>query len=328
MEYGLIIYTKTDNLGDDIQSYATAKYLPRIDYYIDRESMHTFYPNSQRQVAVILSGWYLYEHLHWPPSPFICPLIISTHFDTYYSRAWGQPLENNLVLEEYGASWLNRYGPVGARDNYTLELLRRFNIKSYFSGCITLTLKPFANVENHNKIVAVDISKELQDYIALQAGETPIFKTHKLALSEYGMERRFMLVEEYLKLYQGAKLVVTSRLHAALPAIALGTPVLFVKDTRFFNRTQTYLQRMNAAFEWEIINGIYSYNFRAPLMNPVSCHDIQSAVSERCTDFVSNMGDQDGDVISSEIIMRDMGMRIEHAKALIQRNYDTYGRSQ
>lgn len=328
MEYGLIAYIGTDNLGDDIQSYATAKYLPRIDYYIDRESLHTFYPKNQRQIAVIMAGWFLYEHLHWPPSPFIHPLIISTHFDTYYSRAWGQPLENNLVLEEYGASWLNRYGPVGARDNYTLELLRKFNIKSYFSGCITLTLKPFANVENHNEIVAVDISKELQGYITQQTGKVPIFRTHKLVLSEYGMEQRFMLVEEYLKLYQGAKLVVTSRLHAALPAIALGTPVLFVKDTRFFNRTQTYLPRIHAAFEWEIIGGIYSYDFNAPLINPVSCCDIQSTVSERCTDFISSMECQEGDVVPPEIIMQDMGMRIEHAKALVQRNYDTYGTPQ
>lgn len=327
MEYGLITYIETDNLGDDIQSYATAKYLPHIDYYIDRESLHTFHSKNQRQIAVILAGWFLYEHLHWPPSPFIRPLIISTHFDTYYSRAWGQPLENNLVLEAYGASWLNRYGPVGARDNYTLELLRKFYIKSYFSGCITLTLKPFENVEKHDKIVAVDISKELQGYIAKQTGETPIFRTHKLALSQYGLEQRFMLVEEYLKLYQGAKLVVTSRLHAALPAIALGTPVLFVKDKRFFNRTQTYLPRMNAAFEQEIMEGVFSYDFNAPLMNPVSCHDIQSAVSERCTAFISSMERQEGDVISSEVIMQDMGMRIEHAKALVQRNYETYGRS-
>lgn len=324
MKYGLIVYKGTNNLGDDIQSYATAKYLPHVDYYIDRESMHTFYPEDQRQVAVILAGWFLYEHLHWPPSSFIHPLVISTHFDTYYSRAWGQPLENNMVLEGYGALWLKRYGPVGARDDHTLELLRKFNIEAYFSGCITLTLKQLPGVEMNNKIIAVDVSKELQTHIEEQTGEPPICKTHKIGLSGYEIDQRFALVEKYLKLYQGARLVVTTRLHAALPAIALGTPVLFIKDSRFFNRTQTYLPRMHSVCEKEIITGSYSYDFNAPQENPNPCKDIQNEVFNRCTAFISSMERQEGNVVSAETVVQDMAMRIEHAKAIIQRNYDLY----
>lgn len=30
MKYGLIVYRGTNNLGDDIQSYATAAYLPHV----------------------------------------------------------------------------------------------------------------------------------------------------------------------------------------------------------------------------------------------------------------------------------------------------------
>lgn len=176
----------------------------------------------------------------------------------------------------------------------------------------------------NNKIVAVDISKELQKHIAEQTGEFPICKTHKLVLSEYKIDQRFALVEKYLKLYQGARLVVTTRLHAALPAIALGTPVLFIKDSRFFNRTQTYLPHMHSAFETELINGVYPYDFNAPLENPDSYKDIQNEVSDRCKNFVSAMECQEESVVTTEAIVRDMAMRIEHAKALIQRNYGLY----
>lgn len=229
-----------------------------------------------------------------------------------------------MVLEGYGASWLKRYGPVGARDDHTLELLRRFNIEAYFSGCITLTLKRFSGVEMNGKIVAVDVSKELQKHIAEQTGEFPVCKTHKLLLSEYEIEQRFALVEEYLKFYQGAKLVVTTRLHAALPAIALGTPVLFIKDSRFFNRTQTYLPRMHSAFETEITNGAYTYDFNAPRENPDTYKDIQNEVFDRCRNFVSAMERQEESIVTTETIVRDMAMRIEHAKALIHRNYSLY----
>ena len=37
MKYGLIYYKNTHNLGDDILSYVGKKFLPKVDYYIDRE---------------------------------------------------------------------------------------------------------------------------------------------------------------------------------------------------------------------------------------------------------------------------------------------------
>lgn len=36
-KYGLIVFKNTDNIGDDIQSYAQSQFLPHIDYVIDRE---------------------------------------------------------------------------------------------------------------------------------------------------------------------------------------------------------------------------------------------------------------------------------------------------
>lgn len=32
MKYGLIYYRDTDNLGDDILSYAGRRFLPKVDY--------------------------------------------------------------------------------------------------------------------------------------------------------------------------------------------------------------------------------------------------------------------------------------------------------
>ena len=39
MKFGLVVYKQTDNIGDDILSYAGSRFLPQIDYVIDREQL-------------------------------------------------------------------------------------------------------------------------------------------------------------------------------------------------------------------------------------------------------------------------------------------------
>ena len=79
MKYGLFVVNKTRNIGDDIQAYATKRFLPRVDYYIDRDHADEFIPNSNEYVASIINGWYLQYTLNWPLSPFIYPLPVSIH---------------------------------------------------------------------------------------------------------------------------------------------------------------------------------------------------------------------------------------------------------
>ena len=54
MKYGLIVFRETENIGDDIQSYAALKFLPKVDYYVEREHMDTFVPNNKEYVREII----------------------------------------------------------------------------------------------------------------------------------------------------------------------------------------------------------------------------------------------------------------------------------
>ena len=58
MKYGLIYYKNTHNLGDDILSYVGKKFLPKVDYYIDREHLDVFIPDEKEYVATIANGWF------------------------------------------------------------------------------------------------------------------------------------------------------------------------------------------------------------------------------------------------------------------------------
>ena len=42
MKYGLLYYKDTDNIGDDIQTYAQSLFLPSIDYIVDRDNIDSF----------------------------------------------------------------------------------------------------------------------------------------------------------------------------------------------------------------------------------------------------------------------------------------------
>lgn len=134
MKYGMIYYHKTDNLGDDILSYAGKQFLPQVDYYIDRESLDVFTPETKEYVAAIVNGWYLHYHYTFQPSPYLIPLFIGTHFSK------DQKIFNDYsYLDGNVTDYLKQHAPIGCRDFHTMETLHQKGIDSYFSGCLTLT---------------------------------------------------------------------------------------------------------------------------------------------------------------------------------------------
>ncbi len=131
MKYGLLYWRETNNIGDDIQAYAAMRFLPRVDYLIDREAPNALETPANERVAVIMNGWLLYNTFNWPPSNALYPLCVSMHFVDKHQADY---------LNGLGGDWLRAYGPVGCRDEYTRNLLASKNIDAYFSGCLTLTL--------------------------------------------------------------------------------------------------------------------------------------------------------------------------------------------
>lgn len=286
MHYGIVVYFDTENLGDDIQTYAAERFLPQIDYIIDREKMDAFHTDDGSEVAVILNGWYLYMHINWPPSPFIRPFLVSMHFDTYYSWLAGERITKNYVFEDYGGEWLKRNGAVGCRDYETVKLLGQFGIPAYFSGCLTLTLEPYQNVNKHGKICLVDVSENVSGFVESHSTVGTLKLTHVIRPETHIWEKRREAVKDRLKLYQGASLVVTSRLHAALPCLAFGVPVLYIKENWSLNRTATWIGFLNYTTEQDLIAGTYKYDFSCPMKNPDGYTALREELIKTCKEFV------------------------------------------
>ncbi|MFV0518777.1 MAG: polysaccharide pyruvyl transferase family protein [Lachnospirales bacterium] len=325
MKYGVIINKDTFNLGDDIQSYATEQFLPHTDYEIDREKMDSFCSKDGERVATIMGGWFLYNHLNWPPSPFIYPLPISMHFDTFYSKTMGEKITKNFVFEDCGATWFLENGPVGARDEGSKKMLEKFGIPTYFSGCITLTINPFENVVKHNKICLVDISEDVKNFVKENATLECIEMTHSVSLKALTWEKRKEIVEKQLKYYQGASLVVTTRLHVALPCLVLGVPVLFIKERWALNRTGTWLEYVNNTEKEALLSGEYAYDFDNPLENSDKYMIVRNNIIKSCEEYILDCEKKELEYLDKSMFL-DGCRRTERLKKLMHLRIDKYER--
>ena len=111
MKFGLMVEQDTRNIGDDVQAYVTKRFLPRVDYYVDRNHIDEFVPDTEEKIAVITNGWFLQYTLNWPPSPYIKPLPISMHF-TYKDWFW-DTTDRAYHLQGYGLEYLKSIEPIG-----------------------------------------------------------------------------------------------------------------------------------------------------------------------------------------------------------------------
>ena len=244
-KYGLVYYHSTENIGDDIQSYAFARFMPSVDYLVDRENLDAFQTSGERIYTPIF-GWLMHSPLNFPPSVYLATDIISFHM--------AKPFNS------YGYLYLKQHEPIGCRDTATLERLGALGIDAYFSGCVTLTLERFSNATPHGKIVLVDVPETVEAYVKTQ-GADYLTRTHAVPNeNKPSWAERTAAVEELLRLYQGARLVITTRLHAALPTLALGVPVLLVRDD-FDSRFTPYLEHVRHLTVAEFLAGGYDlYN--------------------------------------------------------------------
>jgi hypothetical protein len=253
MKYGLLTYAENKryfNVGDYIQSLAARQFLPRVDEFVNREALGDYRGGPLKLIA---NGWFTHNAARWVPAPQIEPLFVSFHVNNTAAPA---------MLDAKGVDYLKAHQPIGCRDRFTMELLREQGIEAYFSGCLTLTLDSYKvpDTERGDAVYIVDplygyptYEKVTYDYRrflrAVQSGD--LFKIGRRArhlarfidpdllksathinqeppANTFSDEQKFSMAEDLMHKYARAKLVITSRIHCALPCLALGTPVVFV----------------------------------------------------------------------------------------------------
>lgn len=285
MKYGIMYYKETDNIGDDIQTYAATRFLPHIDYYIDREKLNSFVPYEKEKVSVIMNGWFLHNKAAWPPSPYINPLMHSMHFTSLNNIDVGE-----LYLQGKGGEYLKKYQPIGCRDEETEKRLRNNGIDTYFSGCMTLTIEKQKNIEKKSYICAVDLDEKSLEILKKNTDREIKEITHSINptnIAKKTFEERMNNVKELLRTYQAAHVVFTNRLHVALPCLAIGTPVVLIHKENFEkDRLGTYLKYLTSYTDVEFEKENIKEIIEKPINTSEKIKDIREKLINKCQKFI------------------------------------------
>lgn len=285
---GLLVCSGTadvKNIGDYIQSVAQEQFYDKIDIFVEREHLNEY--SSTAKTKLIMNGWFMHHPDCFPPSESIVPLFVSFHI---------VPRIESRFFTSETIAYLKQYEPIGARDTGTMNMLQKYDIKSYFSGCLTLALglkyKSGIKREERKEIVFVDPAydfpgwgrkanviccasamkslachfgtiRKLYKVFVAEGGNRlprylfPIYKilaaasfyevyskmfsdelllhsdyiTHTVKQKEYRTnESKMDYARRLISRYSNAKMVITSRIHCALPCLGVETPVIFVNS--------------------------------------------------------------------------------------------------
>ena len=316
MKTGIVMHKSSLNIGDDIQSLAAYRIIGNSNYILDRENLNN--PELQDEIKLLCNGWFMEKPQNWPPSENIKPLFISMHI-THNNNAIDYMLNRKLI------TYYKKHEPIGCRDYHTVKLFESIGVKAYFSGCLTLTLEnKFTDKDRINEILFVDaFNKNLPETLrnnyynqlvpkSIQKNVT--FIKHSHSNPEMTETERFDAAEKLLDRYAKAHLVVTSRIHVALPCVALGTPVLFldvgfnVANSRnrfdgiidYFNVFNNKDFPYSSNYPIDLLfrkTGLYKYYFNGPAIkfdwenppkNPIDVKPIARKIRKSVSDFLNS----------------------------------------
>jgi hypothetical protein len=276
--FALIGYRGTGNIGDEIQSLASRQFLPRVDFVVDREFLNLFEIPEGGRAKMILHGWFSHQPENWPPSESLIPLITSLHLSP------GKPSE--VILREPAVKYLKGLGPIGARDFGTLEALQKAGVESFFSSCMTLTHNRRSVERDGDLLVANEIPDDVFDVIQKKTKKKIQWTSHT-GYDDENQTKRFEIAEDLLKTYSRASVVVTTRLHCALPCVAMGTPVLLLdtaKDQWRFGGLNDFFHHCSPT---EFLKDNNIYDVDAPPSNPDRHLPYRDVLIRRAKEFVA-----------------------------------------
>lgn len=239
MKYGRLTFTaainSTDlcNLGDIVQVFAVdiiyhAMHIDKKDIVnISIDELGTY---QGEKVLLPIAGYFNYRRKApaFPTSEDIIPVFLSLY------------TTSRLYLNKH--EFWKKQGPIGCRDEKTMQLMRKKGYDAWLFGCMTMLFPKRDFMPQTQHVFIVDAEPGVFDYIPEELMKSAECITHE-AKVDWKMSREQIaqemenktrkLLERY---YKEATLIVTSRLHCAVPCIAMGIPTVVVRkgfDERF-----------------------------------------------------------------------------------------------
>jgi len=275
----------SSNIGDEMQAMGALGQFPQVDMFLSRDSLHKGLPTGPD---------YIFEHLQWKSRRPTVVVIMNSWFGKYWRaphediypifQSWhwnvntAEEIQPQEVFEQ-NMAYLRTKQPIGARSMHTRDFLIKHNVSSYFTACLTLSIRnrflahPY---ERTDEIFIVDVPRRtfdpnlLKKFFPQWVLESATYLTQDIEARHYpNPNLKMTLAMDYLKAYARAKLVITERVHVALPSLAMGTPVIFlVPNSNYGDSRHTgIMDLMRVVKGDDHADVLKDYDFRSPPPN-------------------------------------------------------------
>ena len=193
------------SLGDEVHFSPGVQYLPFLDTSLERDNLNDS-QSSNKIITTFINAWWGSPNATWPPYSNIDPIMLSVHIGAGMQKHWAKQIE-----------YLRQRAPIGCRDYSRLEFFRQFGVDAYFSGCLTLLMEnPNISGKRTDNIYIVDVEDSFIKLLPIAVQEKAIRVTHSLRTNVDSLAR-FTEAYRVMEMYGSAKLVITQRIHCALP---------------------------------------------------------------------------------------------------------------
>jgi len=310
----ILAYPDSNNLGDYIQSIAAKQWI-HSDHILglDRDRLNTYNGPS---VKLVMNGWFMEEPMNWPPSNKIIPLFLSFHLNPSaqkemltpqgikYLKAH-QPIgcrdkHTQKTLEEKGVkTYFSACLTLGLKRNLYVapQTIRKGILVISPMERLLPEPKTFSLTQTNNffnvliqalkfpfKYFQYKIAMGKLDNFLADSNEKVSWHSQLIDRKKESESTRIIAAENQLKLIASAQLVITSRIHSALPAAAFDTPVLFLSDGLNHPNQKSRLEGMEAFFP--IINSseLASWKNKKPKLSEVH-HPFVKMIREEISAF-------------------------------------------
>ena len=333
MKNAILVYDPIHNIvniGDYIQSIAARQFCSNVPVYLNREKLNEYKGD---KVKLIMNGWYMHFPENWPPSEDIVPLPVAIHINsTTYNKMLSQKgLQWFKQHEPIGCR--DRYTEQKLKDNgikayfsgcMTLTLGESYkkekpSDKVYFvdvyfyknKRSFTFMSRLFAvlitNMSKINKLKRRmyrkgGFLKNVFNAAAFYLQYKNTFDEGVLMSAEYieheyaadfSHDYYFEEADNLLKKYANAKLVVTSRIHCALPCTGFETPVIYVQDKSQGVDSSCRLDGLLELFNiLDITNGMVENKTGFDVNNPPikqTYKRLKESLMKECKEFIENV---------------------------------------
>lgn len=220
--------TALNNRGDNIQVIALDnlyQYMGIDESEIVEINMYDLptYDGEYVLLPINCYFWTCDERFYFiPTSSKIIPVFLGVHFSF-------------MPTTPYSIHYLQRFEPIGCRDFTTMKMLQQNNIHAYLNGCLTATLPQRQKEPLNGKAFLVDVPESLFPYIPKEIMDNSEIISHEEHFNNDitgGFMNTTQLTNDLISQYKNeASLIITSRLHCASPCMAMGIPVIIVRET-------------------------------------------------------------------------------------------------